>query len=159
MTGPMKDLYVAQDYDQGKILVVTSNSAQGDNWSFLDLNSRKIYVHTPDAGCQMVEYGNDETKKGYELLGQCLPSDAKLERSGDVDFYSMGRTGINWLVGMKPLADTDFFFMHLSRFLTEVSAGLTAVPRKSPFSILYQFSVGISDPTVFDKDLSGCVAA
>ncbi|KAK3794335.1 hypothetical protein RRG08_061005 [Elysia crispata] len=159
MTETNQDMYVAQDFEQGKILVVNSNNGHDDDWSYVDLTNNRVYVNSPGSGCHVMGYSHGQEKKGYELFWECLPDDAKLLRSGAVDFYFMERPGINWLVGVEPIAESEFFTMHFTKSVLAVSSDLTVVERQSPSGILYQFSAGISDPTVFDKDLSGCVAA
>ncbi|GFR62270.1 hypothetical protein ElyMa_001866800 [Elysia marginata] len=88
------------------------------------------------------------------IFYQCLPDDASLERSGDVDFYYMTRPEFTWLVGMKPVEGTEFYFRHFSRFYDE-----NVVAKEITFGVTYKYSLGISDPTIFDKDLSVCVEA
>ncbi|KAK3761850.1 hypothetical protein RRG08_012832 [Elysia crispata] len=132
---------------RGKILIVFSNNAVGDHWSIVDLVSGITYLNTPEGGCKYTQY----TPEQNEIFEQCLPSDAVLDRSGDVDFYYMERPGFTWLVGMQPVPGTEFYFRHFSRFFHE-----DVVAADSTFGMVYQYSLGISDPTVFDKDLSVC---
>ncbi|KAK3756648.1 hypothetical protein RRG08_065307 [Elysia crispata] len=150
LTNSMSDFYVANDFDQGKVLIVFGNNGHGDRWCVVDLNSGYTYLNTPEGGCNYKLYTDAQS----ELFYQCLPDDAVLERSGEVDFYSMSRPTLTWLVGMQPVPDTEYYFRHFSRFFHE-----DVVSEDSTYGIVYQYSQGISDPTVFDKDLSACVEA
>ncbi|GFR63888.1 hypothetical protein ElyMa_005493500 [Elysia marginata] len=86
------------------------------------------------------------------IFDQCLPDDASPERLGEVDFYFMTPPKFEWLVGMKPVPDTSFFYRVFSRFSHE-----QVTDSATTFGVLYKFSPGLSDPTVFDKDFSECV--
>ncbi|KAK3780381.1 hypothetical protein RRG08_062002 [Elysia crispata] len=148
LTSSLSDFYVANDFEQGRILLVFSNNSEGDHWTYLDLNNQITYYNVPEKGCKFEHYLDEEN----ELFQQCLPDDAKLERSGDVDFYAMEREGFTWLVGMQPVPDTNYYFRHFSRFFYD-----GVVAEENTYGIVYKYSVGLSDPTVFDKDLSACV--
>ncbi|KAK3739900.1 hypothetical protein RRG08_018836 [Elysia crispata] len=154
-TGILEDLYMAQDFTQGKILITFSDSAQDENWAIVDLNENRTYIHINNV-CQFVAYSPGQNKFGYDLFDQCLPADAKLERSGDVDFYYMTRPGFDWLVGMKPVPSTEYYFMHFSRFASVGVDGVAIVAVEDTFGVVYKYSLGISDPTIFNKDLSAC---
>ncbi|KAK3793008.1 hypothetical protein RRG08_032270 [Elysia crispata] len=148
LTSSLSDFFVANDFDQGRILIVFSGDPNDDHWSYLDLNNRITYINTPEGGCTYVVYAPEQNR----IFEQCLPDDAELQRSGDVDFYTMEREGFTWLVGMKPVPDTEYYFRHFSRFFHE-----DVVAQDATFGVVYQYSLGISDPTIFDKDLSACV--
>ncbi|GFR76213.1 hypothetical protein ElyMa_000476100 [Elysia marginata] len=137
LTNSMEDLYVATDYDRGLTLVVYGDNADGDHWFLVDTESRNTYYNTPEDGCVYARFSPKQNK-----------------RSGDVDFYYMQRPGFNWLVGMKPVPDTRYFYKHFSRIN---SYGVYQVPDESSYGVVYSYSVGLSDPTVLDKDLSACV--
>ncbi|GFR65923.1 hypothetical protein ElyMa_005544800 [Elysia marginata] len=159
-THKMEDLYMAQDFDQGKILIVfKSSTGQNDEWSIVDLNAERTYMHSADGSCQYVNHGPSGGKLGYELFQQCLPAHAKLERSGDVDLYSMQSQsdGLEWLVAMKPIPDTEYYSMYFSRFFSKGVAGVGVVPVLDTFGVVYKHTLGLSDPTIFDKDVSACV--
>ncbi|RUS85865.1 hypothetical protein EGW08_006349 [Elysia chlorotica] len=154
LTSTLEDLYVATDYSQGKTLVVFGDGPQGDTWFLVDTVSRNTYYSNPEDGCVYAQFSPEQNELVSQIWSQCLPSDAELERSGDVDFYHMERPGFDWLVGMKPVPDTDYFYKHFSRIN---SYGVYKVPDESSFGLVYQYSVGLSDPSVFDRDLSACV--
>ncbi|KAK3769413.1 hypothetical protein RRG08_009565 [Elysia crispata] len=148
LTSSMSDFYVANDFDQGLVLVAFGDNGHVERWALVDLNNRLLYLNTPESGCQYMEY----TPEQKQISTQCLPDDAKLERSGEVDFYTMFRPGFTWLVGMKPVPNTEFYYRHFSRFFQE-----NVVNDENTYGVVYKYSLGISDPTVFDKDLSACV--
>ncbi|GFR62276.1 hypothetical protein ElyMa_001867000 [Elysia marginata] len=151
LTSGMADFFVANDFDQGKILIVfKSDNGVGDHWSIVDIVSGITYINTVEKGCVYRQFSQEQN----EIFYQCLPDDASLERSGDVDFYYMTRPEFTWLVGMKPVEGTEFYFRHFSRFYDE-----NVVDKEITFGVTYKYSLGISDPTIFDKDLSVCVEA
>ncbi|GFO26095.1 hypothetical protein PoB_005260000 [Plakobranchus ocellatus] len=150
LTLAMEDFYVASDFSEGKVLIVFGSDPAGDHWSIVDLNNNKTYINTVEKGCRYQFYSPGSN----ELFEQCLPVDAVPVESGSlIDFYYMTRVGgFSWLVGVTPVDGTTFYKRSVSRFtLTNV------VPLE--VGILYDYSQGISDPTVFNKDLSGCVEA
>ncbi|RUS71186.1 hypothetical protein EGW08_021056 [Elysia chlorotica] len=150
LTSSLSDFYVANDFDNDRILIVWGADASSDHWSYLDLKNFITYINTAEGGCTYVQY----TAAQNRIFERCLPEDAEQQRSGAVDFYTMERDGFTWLVGMKPVPDTDYFFRHFSRFYHE-----DVVAQEATFGVVYKYSLGISDPTIFDKDLSVCVEA
>ncbi|GFR97913.1 hypothetical protein ElyMa_001005700 [Elysia marginata] len=115
-TQTMENLYVAQDFNLGQILhVFNSVDGQGDNWSLVDIKNRMTYVNLEGSGCHYIAHKEPfESRLGYDIYDRCLPGDAKLERSGLVDFYYMERLnygGVTWLIGLKPVLGTDYQYM------------------------------------------------
>ncbi|RUS85867.1 hypothetical protein EGW08_006351 [Elysia chlorotica] len=147
LTNSRSDFYVANDFTQGKVLITFGDNGHASLWCIVDLVSGYTYLNTPEGGCKKTLYTDEQNA----LFEQCLPDTAVLERSGDVDFYSMSAPTLDWLVGMQPVPDTEYYFRHFSRFFHE-----NVVSEDSTYGVVYQYSLGISDPTVFDKDLSVC---
>ncbi|GFR63885.1 hypothetical protein ElyMa_005493400 [Elysia marginata] len=148
LTSSMSDFYVANDFDQGKVLTVYGSNPHGDSYFYVDLASGYTYYNTSEAGCRFFKY----TPEQNGIFDQCLPDDASPERLGEVDFYFMTPPKFEWLVGMKPVPDTSFYYRVFSRFSHE-----QVTDSATTFGVLYKFSPGISDSTVFDKDFSECV--
>ncbi|GFR87744.1 hypothetical protein ElyMa_006084100 [Elysia marginata] len=157
-TKNLENIYVASDFEQGKVLhVFQSDNGHGSNWLILDLNIKRTFVASPDGGCFYWASSPDDQRLGYDLFAQCLPDSATQLRSGDTDFYYMESPGLEWLVGMKPVPGTEYFFTHFSRFSSKGIDGEAAVPTEDTFGVAYKYNVGLTDPTVFDKDLASCV--
>ncbi|KAK3739899.1 hypothetical protein RRG08_018835 [Elysia crispata] len=66
----------------------------------------------------------------------------------------MERPYFTWLAGLKPVPDTGYFYKHFSRIS---SYGVYKVLDENSFGVVYRYSVGLADPTIFDRDLSACV--
>ncbi|KAK3769408.1 hypothetical protein RRG08_009560 [Elysia crispata] len=148
LTGSNSDFFVANDFTQGLVLAASGTSGNGDRWVLADLKAGITYVGTPEGGCHYKFFPSEI----MELYDQCLPGDAELVRSGFVDFYLMPRPGNTWFVGMKSLPDTDYSVRHFSRYSWDGT-----VDQSLTYGVLYEYSLGISDPTIFQKDLSVCV--
>ncbi|KAK3769407.1 hypothetical protein RRG08_009559 [Elysia crispata] len=147
-TGSNWDFYVVNDYDQGLVLKVSGDDPNGDRWVLANVKTGVVYLNTPEGGCHYQQF----LPEHIELFYQCLPENAELVRSGFLDFYYMPTNGaITFLAGMKALPDTDYYVRHFSRYQSDI------VEESLTYSVLYKFSMGISDPTVLDKDLSVCV--
>ncbi|GFO19872.1 hypothetical protein PoB_004637700 [Plakobranchus ocellatus] len=151
LTLAMDDFYVAQDFTRGLWLIVFGSDVNGDHWSIVDINTNITYINTPAEGCKYHLY----TPQSNDLFQQCLPSSAALIKDGSlIDFYymtlSLGPEEFEWLVGVTPVGDSGYYKRSVSRFQET-----NVVERE--LGVLVDFSLGISDPTVFDKDLSGCV--
>ncbi|GFR63879.1 hypothetical protein ElyMa_005493200 [Elysia marginata] len=106
LTNSMSDFYVANDFEQNKVLVVFGDNGFGERWCLVDLDSGYTYLNTPEGGCKYKLYTDEQNALFY----QCLPASAKLQRSGLVNFYTMEAPTLTWLVGMEPVPGTDYYF-------------------------------------------------
>ena len=50
-TVSLDDLYMACDYDQGKIIVTPANDTKGDMWTLFDLNTHRTYFQPEKGKC------------------------------------------------------------------------------------------------------------
>ena len=62
LTSSLSDFFVANDFDQGRILIVFSGDPNDDHWSYLDLNNRITYINTPEGGCTYVVYTPEQNR-------------------------------------------------------------------------------------------------
>ncbi|GFO19865.1 hypothetical protein PoB_004637000 [Plakobranchus ocellatus] len=151
LTLSMGELFIAQDFTQGLWLISFGPGPNSDSWCLVDLNTNYTYLSTPATGCKYHLY----TAESNELFGQCLPPRATEVNTGSlIDFYyqtlSIMGEEFSWVIGVTPVDGTPYYKRSVSRF---EHAGV--VDRE--VGILADYSSTISDPTIFNKDLSSCV--
>ncbi|GFS05321.1 hypothetical protein ElyMa_002935400 [Elysia marginata] len=144
-TKKIEDIYHARDYELGLFLNVFGDDPHGDRWVMLDLNTKNLYASTPDGGCQYMSHYPED--------------DQRLLKSGDVlEFYYMERpeARLRLLAGMKPIPGTEYYYMYFARFFSDSVGGIADAKEDDTFGVTYKYSIGISDPTIFDKDIARC---
>ncbi|KAK3802500.1 hypothetical protein RRG08_043330 [Elysia crispata] len=135
------DVYAAWDYNQGKVLFTAATNASDDEFTLVDLNNNITYISNT-YGCSMVP--------GYpEVFAQCLPDDAIYVHTIDEhDLYYVWRPfGLDWLVGITKDEGTGYYQRYISRY--------TARNAVLDVGVTYQSSIGVSDPSVFDRNTTG----
>ena len=88
LTSSMSDFYVANDFDQGLVLVAFGDNGHVERWALVDLNNRLLYLNTPESGCQYMEYTPEQ--KQVNGCSQCtlFPNMSFLNLREKVFFYS-----------------------------------------------------------------------
>ncbi|GFR63891.1 hypothetical protein ElyMa_005493600 [Elysia marginata] len=140
----LDDLYMACDYDQGKIILTPANDTKGDMWTLFDINTHRTYFQPEKGKCLFKECPSTK------MMEKCLPEDAKLLKTIDNhDMYAMiSPHGLGWVLGVTKIEGSEFYHKYLSRVSMYGSI--------MDIALSYQCSEEISDPSVFERDLSAC---
>ncbi|GFR97901.1 hypothetical protein ElyMa_001005400 [Elysia marginata] len=67
------------------------------------------------------------------------------------------KSAVGVIISMKTFPIRIFLSRHFVRLYSAGVQGVVEVDKSQTFRVAYQYSLGISDPTVFNKDLSACV--
>ncbi|RUS73341.1 hypothetical protein EGW08_018893, partial [Elysia chlorotica] len=101
----LDDLYMACDYDEGRVIITPANDTNGDMWTMVDLKNKKTYFQPREGKCMFKEC------PGSEMTEKCLPENAQFLKTIDGhDLYGMTSTaGISWVLGVTKIEGSDLY--------------------------------------------------